>query len=502
MLLRGPIKKVAGYVGQFVAQSQSFRATYICDMSIIAPLAAILMLLDIAPNGNFGAHLGKVVDANMDRVFVWRDECLAFVLRRPLITARKADARDTFLVADQGPHAAKRPARKLTAGTTGLARRIVVTLNHLRLYRLRMSEGEKAATGNLVRSWSATHRRPIWTGLAIAGAGGAGFSAAVLAGVSPTFGQPLATLLGGAGVLAAGTLAYLTGQRSRAQAEAHHRIDSRHERESALRDRYTAIATQIADKSAAIRQAGVYALTALADDWHAFGEDDERQVCINLLQWYLRVPFPVGDDPEKPDLSEREIRQTIAAILIERRRRPSGHPKSWATTVISLHQASLPNCTFRNNDLATLDLTRAHLLGVDLAFANLTGADLTNANLTGANLIHANLINANLIEADLTDANLSGADLTGADLEEADLTDANLSGSNLIDANLTDAKLTSANLIRANLIRAYLERANLIDADLSGADLSGAQLIDAASTANVKYDETTRWPEGFPPPPA
>ncbi|MGN2638886.1 hypothetical protein ACTD5D_22505 [Nocardia takedensis] len=42
--------------------------------------------------------------------------------------------------------------------------------------------------------------------------------AAVLSGVPVGFGQPLATLLGGTGVLTAGVLAFVTGQRSRAQA--------------------------------------------------------------------------------------------------------------------------------------------------------------------------------------------------------------------------------------------------------------------------------------------
>ncbi|MFI7001402.1 pentapeptide repeat-containing protein [Nocardia sp. NPDC050175] len=433
-----------------------------------------------------------------------------------------------------------------------------------------MFEGETTVTGtdtgNLARRWSVAHRRSIWTGIAIASAGGAGFGAAVLAGASPAFGQPLATLLGGAGVLAAGLLAYFNGQHSRAQTEAHHKADMDRERErhaedsrraqvSTLRDRYTAIAAQIADtNSAAIRQAGVYALTALADDWHAFGEDDERQVCINLLQWYLRVPFPVGDDPEKPDLSEREIRQTIVGILTERRRRPAEHPKSWATTVISLHQASLPNCVFWGINLADL-----HLPDVDLSNAKLAGADLTNADLHGADLHDADLHDADLRSADLKDAKLAGAKLTGAKLDdahlfrsilvEADLANAtltgaylnsanlngafmyraNLHGADLMKANLTSAqlgfaKLNGTTLIHTDLTGAYLHVADLNGADLTGAKLLGANLtgadlnganlhlanltgvdltdakLDDASFIHAKYDETTQWPEGFAPP--
>ncbi|WP_280497617.1 pentapeptide repeat-containing protein [Nocardia asiatica] len=454
-----------------------------------------------------------------------------------------------------------------------------------------MSEGEKAVTGaagegnpkHLSREPISISARSYWIGLTLLPISGgvAGFSVALLAGVDAKFGQPLATLLAGAGALSAGILAYVNGERSRgsskvqheerldSERERHridldrererHREDSRHTKESALRDRYTAIATQIAHDSAAIRQAGVYALAALADDWHAFGEDDERQVCINLLQWYLRVPFPEGNDPEKPDLSEREIRQTIVALLAGRSRRRPEDPKSWAATLIGLDQVSLPNCYFLGFNFHQFDLSLANLRGAVLAganltqaylgFADLTGADLTGArlteayltdaklvdtNLTRANLVRANLTNsrlpsaklprADLTRANLTSADLSGAnlakakvttaDLTGADLTGADLTGADLSWVPLIEAQLGDSKLPSANLTRANLSGANLSyadlsdasllRANLTGANLTGANPTGANLIYAdltdANLTKVIHTESTTWPTGFTPP--
>ncbi|MEV6279116.1 pentapeptide repeat-containing protein [Nocardia sp. NPDC051832] len=277
-------------------------------------------------------------------------------------------------------------------------------------------------------------------GLMVGGAGVAGFSVAALSGVATTFSQPLATVLAGAGALAAGTLAYVNGQRSRAQEATHHQAtmdrererhqdDSHRARESVLRDRYTAVAAQIAHDSAAIRQAGVYALTALADDWHAFGEDDERQVCINLLQWYLRVPFTISSDSEQPDLSEREIRQTIVGIIAQRRLRPVDDPKSWVSTSISLDRASLPKCHLRAFDLAGLSLRGADLVEASLRVTNLTNADLTGANLTGADLSYTNLTGALLSRANLTGAGLFSANLTGTGLTGADLTGANLTES-------------------------------------------------------------------------
>ncbi|MGY4100517.1 pentapeptide repeat-containing protein [Nocardia sp. R16R-3T] len=357
----------------------------------------------------------------------------------------------------------------------------------------------------------------------VIGGGSTGFGVALLSGVHASFGQPLATALAGAGALTAGVLAYISGQRSRELAENHHQADSRRAKESALRDRYTVIATQIGDGSAAIRQAGVYALTALADDWHAFGEDDERQVCINLLQWYLRVPGALPDEESLwPDLAELEIRQTIVGILTQRRQLPAEDPKSWASTTISLHRASLPGCDLAESNLTGLDLDRADLRVVDLTDAKLTGAKLTYTKLVAADLDGVDLTGANLYAADLTEAYLDGADLTGAKLTYVHLKGAALRGANLTDAclttteptspyaiagprytadltgaYLTDANLTRADLTGANLTRADLTGANLTDTKLIGTDLTDAKLSKTDLTVTLTRDEHTRWPAGL-----
>ncbi len=360
--------------------------------------------------------------------------------------------------------------------------------------------------------------RSLLIGLAgtTVGGGVAGFSAALLFGVQAGFSQPLATFLAGAGALTAGVLAYINGERSRDLSKQQHEFDTKRERErheadmnrererhaedsrraqvSILRDRYTAIAAQIADQSAAIRQAGVYALTALADDWHAFGEDDERQVCINLLQWYLRVPFPEGKGPGKPNPAEREIRQTIVAILTARHRHPADHPKSWASSVISFQQMSLMECAFPRNDFADF---------------NMSGVDLNGATLTFTSLANTTLDRAKLFRADLSGADLSGATLASANLAEAKLTGsalirANLCRANLTRANLNSADLTEARLFQAKLVGAHLTGATLSGATLSGANLTGANLTRAALTGadliGTTFDESTQWPDGFTPP--
>jgi len=109
---------------------------------------------------------------------------------------------------------------------------------------------------------------------------------------------------------------------------------------------------------------------------------------------------------------------------------------------------------FTSNDLMSINLAKASLVGADFHQANLTKANLQGANLFEAKFGRANLSRANLRDANLTKAYLSNADLEGADLRGADLTaahlvNANLRGANLCGANLTGAKLTEEQLAMA-----------------------------------------------------
>lgn len=80
-----------------------------------------------------------------------------------------------------------------------------------------------------------------------------------------------------------------------------------------------------------------------------------------------------------------------------------------------------------------------------------------------------------------------------------------LSGQSMSGANLRAAWLWKASMIGtalrgADLRQAYLAGANLTNADLTGADLREA-ILDGAMLDGARYDETTRWPHEFAPPP-
>ncbi|MBT2511344.1 hypothetical protein J7I98_37125 [Streptomyces sp. ISL-98] len=62
--------------------------------------------------------------------------------------------------------------------------------------------------------------------------------------------------------------------------------DAQRADDNQLAERYTTAADQLGHDEAAVRLAGVYAMARLADDWI-----EQRQVCIDVLCAYLRMPY-------------------------------------------------------------------------------------------------------------------------------------------------------------------------------------------------------------------
>ncbi|MFF2811792.1 pentapeptide repeat-containing protein [Streptomyces sp. NPDC058000] len=121
-----------------------------------------------------------------------------------------------------------------------------------------------------------------------------------------------------------------------------HRADA-----SQLADRYTTAAEQLGHEKAAVRLAGVYALARLADDWK-----EQRQVCVDVLCAYVRMPYQ--SNPRLPGYKEGEleVRQTIIRVIREHLQQP-GEAASWS------------NCSF--------DFTGASFDGGDLSHSHFHG---------------------------------------------------------------------------------------------------------------------------------
>ena len=127
------------------------------------------------------------------------------------------------------------------------------------------------------------------------------------------------------------------------------------------------------------------------------------------------------------------------------------------------------------------------LRGADLR-GILSPTYLYKVELDGADLRGTNFSKSYLQLVDFTGANLERASLrgvTGAAFGTVGLA----AGVYFDEANLKGADFTGATLREATFGYADLRGTDFTGADITGADLTGA-----------KWDENTRWPEGFTPP--
>ena len=277
----------------------------------------------------------------------------------------------------------------------------------------------------------------------------------------------------------------------------------RHTAERALRERYTEAAELLGSPQFPMRMAGVYALAALADDWHRFGDDTERQVCIDLLCAYLRADtaarYGAEDitDAEKRAKWEEEnaVRAAIIAAIRARRLRslPEDDARSWRTCALDLTGAKLMRADFSDADLRGADLVNADLSDASLFRTNLARLYLYDVKLVGAILDAADLSKAHLSGADFTDATIHESKFNHAYLLEVKFLGAEIQDVSFVDTDLALADFTSAEIGTANFTRADLTEAVLADIDLTKSTL--AQSI----TQGAKYSTETRWPGGTPP---
>ncbi|MFF1258314.1 MULTISPECIES: pentapeptide repeat-containing protein [unclassified Streptomyces] len=117
---------------------------------------------------------------------------------------------------------------------------------------------------------------------------------------------------------------------------ASHRADA-----TQLAERYTTAAEQLGHDQPPVRLAGVYALARLADDW-----PEQRQVCVDVLCAYLRMPYET--DPAEPGFKtgEREVRLTIIRMIRDHLQDPKA-PTTWCGLDLDFTGATFDGGDFR-----------------------------------------------------------------------------------------------------------------------------------------------------------
>lgn len=161
------------------------------------------------------------------------------------------------------------------------------------------------------------------------------------------------------GAVLAGLYAYRKQLLSEGDA---HRADA-----NQLAERYTAAAEQLGHDQAAVRLAGVYALARLADDW-----EEQRQVCIDVLCAYLRMPYQPDPTASGHKPGEREVRQTIVSVIRSHLQEPG------AATAWCLHDFNFTGAVFDGGNFAT-----SHFRGATSFFgATFSGGTLSFRSAT------------------------------------------------------------------------------------------------------------------------
>ncbi|MCI4063522.1 pentapeptide repeat-containing protein [Micromonospora sp. R77] len=219
-----------------------------------------------------------------------------------------------------------------------------------------------------------------------------------------------------------GVIALVVAYQRQRVTEAQHALARSADRREATKlfgERFRSASEQLGSTEAAVRLAGVYAMLNLANDWPS-----GRQMCVDVLCGYLRMPFDLAaTDPEiaysrlypkreapqpaggpgggPPAAAGRKKRQELQVRLAIQRglaahlRDPSDdhdHDEEildfWPEIRLDFYGATLCNADFEGCDVALLDLRRATLLG-DAQFWQLRvrrKADFTGATFTGGAL--------------------------------------------------------------------------------------------------------------------
>lgn len=309
-------------------------------------------------------------------------------------------------------------------------------------------------------------------------------------------------------------------ERDRANRET---IDTR-ERETARHARFTTIVNQLASEHETVRIGGLYALSALADEWEREArrqitltpdaddwEERKRDWSEAVEAWTNRTPVYMSSSDDElaiqaklsesaADQQDRyclrrkgsssstrdaiDQRDTCISLLLSFVRKSSPAPLASGVKSEKQHKEQIEDFPLAPDCQVSVEIIKAHSI-FDAAYiwppeqVNLSNTYLPSIDFSNCNLRRANFTGAHLEDARLEGANFEDAMLDGAHLEDAHLNDAHLEAAWLERAWLKGAHLERAHLERAWLVGAHLEDAHLEAAWLKGAHLEHARLNGA-----------------------
>lgn len=189
--------------------------------------------------------------------------------------------------------------------------------------------------------------------------------------------------------------------------------------------------------------------------------------------WYeaFETPMPEADEKKRPKATH-DLQKEWLDVLLEKngisKWNKAGSERKHLG--VQLHKAKLAGRNLKSLDVKQTDCSHANFEGANLNEANAYRAKLSHASLRSADCRKMNFNNATLLQTDLSNADANGAWFRGARMKGAICRATNFKG------------------------------AHLDGADLCGADFSDA-VLEKAKLNYAKYDENTKFPQGFTYPP-
>lgn len=144
-----------------------------------------------------------------------------------------------------------------------------------------------------------------------------------------------------AGLLAGVFAIVYSYRKQKIEEAASHREDS-----ESLGSRYQAAAEQLGHESAAVRLAGIYALSKLADD-----DSTQRETICRLLCAYIRMPY----NPREARPGEREVRFTAIKVIAEHLQDPE-EETAWCGFDLDFSGATFDGGSFSGSHFTSGDV--------------------------------------------------------------------------------------------------------------------------------------------------
>jgi uncharacterized protein YjbI with pentapeptide repeats len=283
--------------------------------------------------------------------------------------------------------------------------------------------------------------------------------------------QPVATVTAGVIVGIGAWLGFKSSRDARISAErlAHNRnvLDENQFRRNHRREvmvdrqkRLTTIAEQLSSTNEPSRLAGIYSLSALADEWQVDGEEGLRDVAIDIMCAYLRKAVKDGEFS-----GDRQVRAAAAGEI--KKHIVQDAPLKWPGNKINLSGALLMATNFDDCNFPGADLARAAFAQASVKRANFEGAQLSRTSFTSARAQGASFRNTRL---------------RGCSLRRAELQDTYFSGATLMPLKVP---------VRGGVTHlTYIRGANFSGADLRGTAFIDVDLQDPADASEVFFTET------------